>query len=501
MNAATNRGWITLSVMLATIMQTLDTTIANVALPHMQGALKATQEQVSWVLTSYIIACAIMTAPTGILATKLGRKRLFMIGVGGFTVTSVLCGAAQSLEAMILFRLLQGICCAVLVPLSQAVLLDTYPREKHGSAMSMWGVGIMLGPILGPSLGGWLTEFYSWRWVFYINLPIVLFTLFGIYSFMQETEIDGNRKLDGFGFTLLALAIMSLQLLLDRGQGLDWFNSNEILLESVIAGLALYLFLVHIKTSSQPFIDPAMFGDRNFSISLVFAFVIGIIMLASMALLPPFLQTLMGYPVIDTGLILAPRGLGTMLAMQIAGRLIHRWDMRIFLLAGLLLTSFSLWEMSQFTVDVRASLIIQNGMIQGFGLGFIFVPISTLAYSTLAAQYRYDATDLFSLLRNIGSSVGISIVVTMLARNTQINHAEIVSRITNYGAGNNMLGAVMDEMGNLGIGNTLQALNKMVTEQALTIAYLNDFRLMTVIVLMIIPLVLLLRTSPIEARS
>ncbi|NPU93923.1 MAG: DHA2 family efflux MFS transporter permease subunit [Gammaproteobacteria bacterium] len=480
--------------MMATIMQALDTTIANVALPHMQGSLNATQEQASWVLTSYIVACAIMTAPTGILAARIGRKRLFLICVAGFTFTSLLCGVAQNLPEMVLFRLLQGVFGAGLVPLSQAVLLDTYPKEKHGQAMSMWGMGVMLGPILGPSLGGWLTEYYNWRWVFYINLPIGIATFVGILLFMPETEKNPDRRFDGFGFALLALSIGALQLLLDRGQGKDWFASTEIMVECALAGLAFYLFVVHILTAQKPFLEPAMFRDRNFAASLVFIFVVGIIMLSSMALLPPFLQKLMGFPVMTTGLVLAPRGLGTMLAMAVAGRLTRHVDPRLLMLTGLLLTAYSLWQMSQFTTDVSTAIIVQNGLIQGFGLGFVFVPLSALAYSTLAPHYRNDAAAVFSLIRNIGSSVGISIVTTLLARNIQINHAELGSYLVNYGARGNLLDLATDQLSAGGeTRDALLMLDSMVNSQAATIAYLNDFRLMMMVVLLATPMLLFLR--------
>lgn len=486
---------ITLSIMAATIMQALDTTIANVALPHMQGSLNATQEQASWVLTSYIVACAIMTAPTGFLAARLGRKRLFLISVAGFTVTSLLCGVAQNLTEMVLFRLLQGVFGAGLVPLSQAVLLDTYPKEKHGQAMSMWGMGVMLGPILGPTLGGWLTEYYNWRWVFYINLPIGIATFMGIWAFLPETEQDRSRSFDAFGFIMLTLTIGALQLLLDRGQSEDWLNSPEILLETVVAALAFYLFVVHILTTRQPFLDPALFRDRNYLASLVFIFVVGIIMLASMALLPPFLQGLMGYPVLDTGLVLAPRGLGTMLAMMVAGRLTGRIDARLMMLAGLLLTAFSLWEMSLFTTDISRWLVIQNGFIQGAGMGLVFVPLSALAYSTLAPHFRNDAAAVFSLVRNIGSSVGISIVTTLLARNTQINHAELGEHIRNFGTAGGLLEGALGDMSSSESATTLLFLNGMVTDQAATIAYLNDFRLMMVVVLLSAPMLLILKKA------
>ncbi|CBL45855.1 Multidrug resistance B (translocase) transmembrane protein [gamma proteobacterium HdN1] len=487
---------ITFAIMMATIMQALDTTIANVALPHMQGSLNATLEQASWVLTSYIVACAIMTAPTGFLAARLGRKRLFMISVSGFTFASVLCGLAQTLEEMVLFRLLQGVFGAGLVPLSQAVLLDTYPKEKHGQAMSMWGMGVMLGPVLGPSLGGWLTEYYDWRWVFYINLPIGIATLIGIWVFLPETEQDKQRPFDAFGFVMLSLSIGALQLLLDRGQSQDWLNSQEIILECVVAALALYLFMVHILTSPKPFLEPTMFRDRNYLASLIFIFVVGIIMLASMALLPPFLQGLMGYPVLDTGLVLAPRGLGTMLAMMVAGRLVGRVDSRLLMLVGLLLTAYSLWEMSLFTTEISRWLVVQNGFIQGFGMGFVFVPLSTLAYSTLAPHYRNDAAAVFSLLRNIGSSVGISIVTTLLARNIQINHAELGAHLENFGAGSMQLNAFMQYMSEGEQTSALLQLDALLNKEAATIGYLNDFRLMMLVVLLSTPMLLILKATP-----
>ncbi|RUM56478.1 MAG: EmrB/QacA family drug resistance transporter, partial [Marinomonas sp.] len=328
------RIMVTVSVMLATIMQALDTTIANVALPHMQGAMGATQDQISWVLTSYIVAAAICMPLTGFLSARFGRKRLFLWSVVGFTVTSVLCGMAQSLNQIILFRLLQGVFGASLVPLSQAILLDSYPKEKHGSAMAMWGVGVMVGPILGPFLGGLLTEYYSWRWVFYINVPFGILAWLGITSFVKETDLNRQRKFDFYGFLLLALGIGALQMMLDRGETLDWFSSLEVIIEAGLAVLCLYMFVVHINTHSSPFIETALFRDRNFSVGLVFIFIVGIILLATMALLPPFMQNLMGYQVVDVGMILAPRGFGTMAMMILVGKLSGKVDPRLFIFVG-----------------------------------------------------------------------------------------------------------------------------------------------------------------------
>ena len=489
--AIQHRGAITVCVMLATIMQALDTTIANVALPHMQGSLAATQDQISWVLTSYIVAAAIITPPTGFLAARFGRRQIFSWAVGGFTLASMLCGIATSLDQIVFFRLLQGVFGASLVPLSQAVLLDTYPRERHGSAMALWGVGVMVGPILGPTLGGYLTEYYNWRWVFFINLPFGILALLGILSFVPETDREHKLPFDSFGFATLSIAMGALQLLLDRGELKDWFGSREIVLEATLSGLCFYLFLVHTLTYARPFINPQLFRDRNFVTGLAFIFLIGIILLATLALLPPYLQNLMGYPVIDTGFVLAPRGIGTMIAMMIVGRLIGRFDSRLLVLAGLCLTALSLWEMTGFTPDISSWDIMRTGFIQGVGLGFIFVPLSTITFSTLPPQFRTEAAGLFSLMRNIGSSIGISIVIYLLSRNTQINHASIVEQVNPFNP--MMQHPWLPQTWTLRAVDGLAALNAEVNRQASAIAYVDDFVLMMWIIVFAAPLLLLLR--------
>lgn len=496
--APLQRGLITVSIMLATIMQALDTTIANVALPHMQGTMSATQDQISWVLTSYIVAAAIMTPPTGVLAARIGRRRLFAIMVSGFTVASMLCGAATSLTEIVVFRLLQGVFGAGLVPLSQAVLLDTYPREKHGSAMALWGMGVMVGPILGPTLGGYLTEFYNWRWVFYINLPFGLLALFGILAFVPETARDGSRRFDFFGFALLSLAIGSLQLMLDRGESQDWFGSTEIVVEAVLAALFFYMFLVQMFTAERPFIEPGLFKDRNFAVGLFLIFIIGIVLLATMALLPPFLQNLMGFPVLVTGFVLAPRGIGTMFAMMIVGRLVGRVDTRLLILVGIGLTALSLKEMAGFTAEVDVSTLVWTGVVQGLGLGFIFVPLSTTAFSTLRPQYRNEGTAMFSLMRNIGSSIGISVMMTLLAQSTQVSHADIASVLTPFR--DTLQAPWLPQIWDWHTTAGAVALDREVTRQAQTIGYLNDFTVMMWITLLAAPLLLLLRKpKPVSA--
>lgn len=487
------RIFITFSVMLATIMQALDTTIANVALPHMQGAMGATQDQISWVLTSYIVASAIVMPLTGFVAAKIGRKQLFIYSVIGFTIASALCGAAQSLDQIIMFRLLQGVFGASLVPLSQSVLLDTYPKEQHGSAMALWGIGVMVGPILGPSLGGWLTEYYNWRWVFYINIPFGALAWFGIAAFVKETAIDTERKFDLFGFALLAVAIGSLQMFLDRGESQNWYASMEIIIETGLAVLAMYMFIVHMFTAKKPFLDPVMFSDRNFVVGITIGFMMGVVLLATMALLPPFMQNLMGYPVIDVGFLLTPRGFGTMTGMMIVGRVARRVDIRYLMVIGTLLMIFSLWEMTLFTAEVSSWDIIRTGVVQGLGLGLVFVPLSTMTFSTLAPKYRTEGTALYSLIRNIGSSIGISIVTTYLAHRVQINHAAFSEYITPFSHPLHMAAekGVYDISTQAGI----LSIDAEINRQAAILGYLQDYRLMMFVCVFMLPLIFLLKRT------
>jgi DHA2 family multidrug resistance protein len=487
--APTHRGAVTICVMLATIMQALDTTIANVALPYMQSSLSASQDQINLVLTSYIVTAAIMMPATGWLAARFGRKNLFLLSVVGFTVASGLCGLAGSLGQMVFYRLLQGVFGAPLVPLSQAVLLDEYPREKHGSAMALWGIGVMVGPILGPTLGGWLTDHYNWRWVFYINLPVGILTFLGLSAYLRRATPSPGLAFDWFGFLTLAVAIGALQLMLDRGEQLEWFDSPEIVVEAACAGLAAYLFLVHTLTARAPFLDLRLFRDRNFVTGIAFIFVVGIILLATLALLTPFLQQLLGYPVLTAGLLLAPRGIGTMFAMFLVGRLIARVDPRAMVAGGLLLTALALWEMSRWSLEVTTPMIVWTGVMQGIGLGFIFIPMSVITFSTLPADLRTAGTALFSLARNIGSSLGISMVIYLLGQNAIRAHATLATYIQPFREPIQSLPGLLDP-GTLA-GRTL--LDGLVTRQAALLAYLADFHLMFLVALAALPLVLLMQ--------
>lgn len=485
MTEVPHKGLITLSIMLATIMQVLDTTIANVALPTMTGDLGASQDTITWVLTSYIVASAIMTPATGWISDRIGKREFFLFSIAGFVATSVACGLAWNLNTMVLFRLLQGLFGAAIVPLSQTFLLDINSREKAGQAMAMWGAGIMVGPIIGPTLGGWLTESFNWRWVFFVNLPVGIIAFLGCAAYLPRSE-RRPRRFDFFGFAMLSVGIGALQMMLDRGGELDWFAAPEIWIYLFLTLTGFWVFILHILGADKPFLEPKMFMDRNFAVGLLFIFVVGIILLASLALLPPMLARIFGYPTITTGLVMGPRGVGTMASMIIVGRLVRRVDPRFLVSLGLILTAASLYFMTGFSPQMGSGPVIWTGVLQGMGLGLVFVPLSTIAFSTIDPIYRADATSLFSLVRNIGSSIGISIVTVMLTRNLQINHAELAAGISPFNPNiTSLLPSVTP--------TSLQILDGLVNQQALMISYLDDFKLMMIITLCALPLAWILK--------
>jgi DHA2 family multidrug resistance protein len=490
---------ITICVILATLMQALDTTIANVALPYMQGSVSASQDEIAWVLTSYIVAAAIMTPPTGYLTNRFGLKRLFLVSIAGFTISSVLCGMAQSLVQIVLFRILQGLFGAALVPLSQTVLMNINSKERQGSAIALWGVAVMAGPVLGPVLGGWLTQAFSWRYVFYINVPVGILAFFGMMTFLSDTAKNATAKLDWFGFGTLSLAIAAMQVLLDRGEELDWFSSGEIVAEAIIAASAFYLFLVHTFTAREPFVRLSLFRDPNFTAGVLFIAIVGLTYYASLALQPPYLQNLMNYPIVSAGLVLGPRGVGTMGSMLIVGKLIGRVDTRFLLTLGLGLTAWSFYVMTGWTPDVSQKTIVVVGIIQGVGLGFIFVPLSVVTLSTLAPERRAEGAGLYSLSRNIGSSIGISVVNSLLTRNTQVNHAEIARSVTSVNRGFEDLAITQfwDPISAAGRA----ALDAVVTQQAQIIAYMDDYKLLMIATLAAIPLLIIFKKPPPSAAA
>ncbi len=488
-----NRRMITVSIMLATIMQALDGTIANVALPHMQGSLSASLDQVTWVLTSYIVAAAIATPLVGWLCDRFGQKNVFLLSITGFTLASVLCGISGSLTQIVLARLLQGLFGAALVPLSQAVLLEINPREKHGSAMAVWGMGVMIGPILGPTLGGWLTDSYNWRWVFFINVPVGALALYGIGKYIRQIPAARRMSFDLFGFATLSIAIGALQMLLDRGNQNDWFASRETWVEAIVLAMSFCYFLAHtaLRPAGKSFFDYRLLKNPNYVTGLLFIFIVGMVLFATRALTPSMLQELMGYPAQVAGLVTAPSGLGTMVAMLIVGRLVGKTDLRLLLVIGFAITAFSLWQMSNYSLTLSESDIVWPGVIQGIGIGFVFVPLSAASFATLSPVMRTEGTAIYSLIRNIGSSIGIALVQTLLVRNTQIAHASLVEHVT-Y-ANPALPDALLASVSGLINSAALVELNGEITRQASMIAYVDDFWLMLILTLMVIPLLLLIR--------
>jgi MFS transporter, DHA2 family, multidrug resistance protein len=482
---------VTIGVMMAVLLQVLDTTIANVALPHMQASLSATQDTINWVLTSYIVASAIALPISGWLADKVGRKRLLLISVVGFTIASVLCATATSLTEMVIFRALQGVSGAFIVPLAQATLFDINPREKHGQAMALFGGGVMIGPILGPVLGGWLTDNYNWRWVFLVNLPVGVICTLLMARYMPKTETH-QRKFDMFGFALLAIGLGALQLFLDRGQQEDWLSSWEIRVELGLAIGAWWMFMVHMATAKHPLFERGMFTDRNFATSLVFMAATGVLLLAGLALLPPLLQNMYGYSVLQSGFLTAPRGLGTLVSMLVAGRATGKIDARLLVGIGVILMGVSLYMMTGFAIDQPSRPVIVSGVVQGLGLGLIFVPLQTLAFETLAPRLRTTGAALLNLSRNVGGSVGISIVSTQLVRMTQVSHADLAAQITQQTiptADPTILQTAIPVAGPA----ALAYINGMITKQALFIAYLDDFKLMMLVTFSVLPLLFFMK--------
>jgi DHA2 family multidrug resistance protein len=523
-DALRRRRWLTVVVMMATIMQALDGTIANVALPNIQGSLSATQEQVAWVITSYIVSAAIATPLAGFCAVRFGVRRILVSSVIGFTIASMLCGAAQTLPQLVAFRTLQGVCGAALVPLSQTLMMEAYPREEQGKAMAMWGVGTMLGPITGPTLGGWLTDEYSWRWVFYINLPVGILCAIGLMILIKNKASDNPRPFDLLGFTLLSIAIGTFQLMLDRGEQIDWFGSREIVIEAVVAGVAAAMFVIHMLSSDHPFLPRDLFRDRNLMLGIIFTAITGLLMIVTATLLPPFLQQLKGYPVFTTGVVMAPRGIGTMISMFMVSRLIGKVDARWLIAIGLSLCGISLYDMTQFSIDVSEGQVIWNGFMQGIGLGLVFPPLTTLAFATVPARIRTEGAAINALMRNLGASIGVAVLVAMLDRNTQINRSALAEHLTpfsplwRYGTTPVENGVLVDRArltahmtpfgggwpyGSVPVDDPSKLIGmwgEELNRQASMIAYLNDFRVLAVAAVVFIPLLFFMRRQAQYAR-
>ena len=471
--------------MLASFLYSIDWTIAVVALPHMQGAFSATQDQISWVITSYIVASAISLPTAGWLSARFGRKRVFLWAMAWFLAASVVCGAAHSLAVEVGARIVQGLSGAFLIPLSHAIILDTYPPEEQGKAMALWGTGSVMGAFIGPTLGGYVTEYLTWRYIFYINVPFGILALLGTAAFVPETRRDPGRPLDWFGFIALSVAIGSLQLMLDRGERLDWFESWEIVGWACVSALGFYLFNVHALTARHPFLDPRLFAKRTFFMGLVFAFIYGLLTTPPMVLMPTFLEHVRGYSIDDVGLLQAPRGIGLLAAMIVGGRITGRVDPRPLIAVGLLCLAVSSWEMSRWTPEVGAWPLLWTNFMQGVGGGIILVPIQVVAFPSLAAEQRTEAAAVFNLVRSVGASVGVSGALTLFVQASSVGRARLTEHVTPYSE------ALRSQDGwSMATPEQLALLEEQIDLQAAMMAYVHDFWLFALGALAALPLLL-----------
>lgn len=498
---SSRRTMISVSTTLATLLYTVDMTIANVALPQIRGSLQATQDQVFWVLTSYIVASAIVTPLTTFLAARFGSRRVLITSVVGFTLFSMLCGLATSLPELVAFRTLQGVSGAALVPISQSVLLGAYSREEHGRAFVIWSMGVMVGPVIGPTLGGYLTETWSWRWVFYVNVPVGILATLGIASAIPKDIGRRAANFDLFGYVLLALGLGALQLFMDRGADKGWFESGEILLESGLAALFFYLFVAHSATRSHPFIEPALLRDRNFAAAIFVMLVVGLMFVSSTALVPTYLQQIQGYPVISSGELMVWRGIGMMAAMIIGGRIVNRVGPRNLMIVASLLLAASLWPLAHISLDTTATTIGVTSFFQGAAMGLIFLPVNVAAFSTLEAKLRTEGTVILTLARNLGSAVGVSLVAAQVSDIAARNQSRLVELLSPFDSARwRVLQALVP-------GHEAEVAINEVSRQATVLAFGNVFYLMMLTALLLIPLVLIFRTprqlaiSPSAAES
>ncbi len=478
------------SVILATMIYSIDWTIAAVALPHMQGTFSATQDQISWVITSYIVASAVMIPTANFLSQRFGRKRVFVVAVAGFILASACCGLANSLQVEVVARILQGACGAFLVPLSQAAVLDAYPPEKHARMMGFWGMGSVFGPVIGPTLGGYLTEALGWRGIFFINVPIGLMALIGVLAFLPETKRDPGRRLDWFGFLTLALGVGALQMMLDRGERQAWFEAPEIIVQAGLAVLGLYLFVAHSLTTRAPFLDPRLLAARGFTLGLAVVFLYGMITVPPMVLMPPFMQELRGMPVDTIGLLQSPRGVGLLLSMFAGSLLTTVLGPRILIGFGFACLALASWEMSTWTLEVGVWPIIWTGFLHGIGAGIVWVPLQAVVFSNLEPSRRTEAASVQNLVRSVASSIGVSIALTMLTRSAATARARLVEHVTPYNE--TLRFADVARSWDLESLVGLARLQQQVELQAAMIGYASDFRWLGAAALLALPLLVLL---------
>ena len=484
---------VTISLLLAPLIQVFDTSILSIALSQMQGSLSATQDQIAWVLTSYLIAVAIATPLWGALGQTFGRKPLLLVSIAGFLIFSIFAAKSTTLEEILIHRFIQGIFGASLIPLGLSSLLANYERKDFSFAMSFWGVGIMFGPVFGPTIGGYIVEYYNWRWAFYLNVPVCILAFVMIAVLVPRPGNRQPRKFNYYGFVLLALTVATAQFILDRGQRLEWFQSPLIIFLSLVCLASLWMFIVDSMTSKTPFIDPAIFADKNYLSGTLLRILFGLILFGSLVIIPPFLQNQGGYTLLDSGILMAPRGAGTMFGALFLGRLIKVIDPRRVIFAGMLITAYTMWEFSRFTGDVNFNWILIINFIQGFGFSCFVIPVNTVAFSTLPEEQRDVGTSFYSLLNNIGRSLGIAILAGYLASQTQTSRSVLTSNLSPFS----------DFLRHIGLPPPLSMdteqgraiVSRIVSQQAELVAYVDDFRMLAILILVCSPVIFLMGKS------
>jgi MFS transporter, DHA2 family, multidrug resistance protein len=497
-----NPWLIAASVMLATFMEVLDTSVANVALPHIAGNLSASTDESTWVLTSYLVSNAIILPATNWLGHYIGRKRFLTICIAIFTLSSALCGAATSLSMLLFARVLQGAGGGALQPIAQAVLLESFPTEKRGSAMAVYGMGIVVAPIIGPTLGGWITDNYSWRWIFYINVPIGILAAFMAHTFVEDPPYIKNQRpgrIDYIGFGLMALGLAALQIVFDKGQEDDWFSSSFIVRATLTAVIALAAFIIWELRSKEPIVNLRVLANRNFAVGTALIAAMGIVLYGTIALLPLFLQTLLGYPALESGLAVSPRGIGAVISMIVVGRLVGKIDGRYLIMFGFALVGFSTYLLADIDLQISMGSIVWPQVLSGLAIGFVFVPLTVLATGTLSIEQIGNATGIFNLMRNIGGSFGIAAVTTMLARGAQVHQAAMVQHLTPYDPAYqqrlNDLTSAFAARGNpmTAAQQAYGALYQSLVTQATLLAYIDNFRLLAFLCVICVPAALLFK--------
>src|SRR5882724_838056 len=496
---------IAISVMLGTFMEVLDTTVVNVSLQHIAGSLSVTPEEATWVLTSYLVANAIVLPLTGWLGNYFGRRNILLVSVGGFTVFSFLCGIAPNLPLLIIFRVLQGATGGGLQPLSQAILMEAFPPEKRAKAMAFWALGIVVAPMLGPVLGGWITESYSWRWLFYINIPIGIAAVIMALLFIHDPPYikRGEGGIDYWGIGYLALGIGALQIMLDKGQEDDWFASHFILILGILCAVGFVFFLIRELVTEHPVVQLRIFKNRTYATGVFLMTVLGFVLYGSTVLLPLWLQTLMGYSSLEAGMAMLPRGLGSFLFMPVVGILMSKIEPRKLLAAGLVVSAFSLYLLSRLSLNAGYWDIFWPQLMQGMSMGLLFVPLTTITNGPIPKEQMGNATSLFNLMRNIGASIGIASMTTIISRRTQVHIHDLGAHVTQYDPAarsvfqTTLKGLVASGMDMVSATKqTYVALFAMVQRQAAMLSYVDAFRLLAITFALCLPLILLMKKPP-----